>query len=143
MEELKSKIELMLNLMGFNNTDVGLDVGLNKVSIKIEDEVINSSNLPQFVASLNAITRLLAKKMELGPVVVDINNYRKDRERIIVDLAKEAARKAVATKESVSLPAMNAYERRLVHTELSMRPDIKTESMGEGRGRYVIIKNTD
>jgi predicted RNA-binding protein Jag len=35
---------------------------------------------------------------------------------------------------------MNAYERRLIHAELAARPDVKTESLGEGRGRYVVVK---
>ncbi|MBI2506918.1 MAG: hypothetical protein HYW00_02165, partial [Candidatus Colwellbacteria bacterium] len=35
--------------------------------------------------------------------------------------------------------AMNAYERRLVHTELAMRPDVTTESVGT-ISRYVVVK---
>ena len=33
---------------------------------------------------------------------------------------------------------MNAYERRLVHTELATRPDVKTESIGEGSERHIV-----
>ncbi|MST04322.1 MAG: hypothetical protein EXS49_02020, partial [Candidatus Pacebacteria bacterium] len=43
-------------------------------------------------------------------------------------------------KSEVRLPAMNAYERRIVHTELAVRPDVKTESSGEGRERCVVIR---
>ncbi len=71
---------------------------------------------------------------------IDINNYRKERERLILELAKAAAQKAVTTKQAVLLPAMNPYERRLIHVELSIRPDVKTESVGEGRERGVSIK---
>ena len=35
---------------------------------------------------------------------------------------------------------MNSYERRLVHVELAVHPSVTTESAGEGRERYVIIK---
>ena len=78
--------------------------------------------------------------MGIEPVVVDVNNYRRERERLIIELAKAAARRAIATKESVNLPAMNAYERRLIHAELSMRPDVATESVGEGKDRFVVVK---
>jgi spoIIIJ-associated protein len=59
---------------------------------------------------------------------------------LIGELARAAAKKATATKTEISLPAMNSYERRLVHVELAVRPDVKTESAGEGKERYVIIK---
>ena len=72
-------------------------------------------------------------------MVVDVNNYRKKREDLIVELGRAAARKAMAEKTKVALPPMNAYERRLVHVELSSRPDIKTESAGEGGERHIII----
>jgi len=52
---------------------------------------------------------------------------------------KAAARKSLAEKKEISLPPMNAYERRLVHVELSSRPDIKTESAGEGGERHIVI----
>jgi spoIIIJ-associated protein len=46
----------------------------------------------------------------------------------------------VATKVAISLPSMNSYERRIIHTALAIHPDITTVSMGEGKGRYVVIK---
>ncbi len=71
---------------------------------------------------------------------MDINNYRRERERLISELAKAAARKALMNKQEVKLPAMNAYERRIIHLELASRPDVKTESYGEGRERYIVVK---
>ena len=71
---------------------------------------------------------------------MDVNNYRRERERLIIELAQAAARKALASKSSVDLPVLNAYERRLVHVELATRPDIKTESVGEGKDRHVVVK---
>ena len=44
------------------------------------------------------------------------------------------------TKEKISLPAMNSYERRLVHVELSIHPEVATESAGMGKERCVVIK---
>ena len=72
--------------------------------------------------------------------ILDINNYRREREHLIGEIAKAAARKALMNKQDVELPIMNAYERRLVHMELASRPDVKTESIGEGAERRVVIK---
>ena len=35
---------------------------------------------------------------------------------------------------------MSSYERRIIHTELSQRSDIITESQGDGFDRHVVIK---
>jgi predicted RNA-binding protein Jag len=35
---------------------------------------------------------------------------------------------------------MSAYERRVVHSELSQRTDVVTESQGEGFDRHIVIR---
>ena len=35
---------------------------------------------------------------------------------------------------------MNAYERRLVHVEISTHPDLRTESVGVGKDRHIVIQ---
>jgi len=140
MENLKEQLSKLVELMGFNSSQLEVTEETRLLSITIEDEFLNTTRLPSVVLNLNRIARLMAKKMGIEPVVVDVNNYRKERERLIIELAKAAARRAIATKESVNLPAMNAYERRLIHAELSMRPDVATESVGEGKDRFVVVK---
>ena len=142
MEILKSKTEEMLRLMGFKSFTVSAESLLNKISATVEDAVAKD-HLADLVLSINALLRVMAKKeggKEEEPIIFDMNNYRKERDALIIDLAKAAARKTVGTKEAVQLPPMNAYERRLVHAELSMRPDVMTESIGEGKSRYVVVK---
>ena len=112
----------------------------NRVNIFLNDAIISPKNIPFLIEDFNQLIQLISKKLALSPVCVDLNNYRLEREKIIIELAKAAARKALMTKNSISLPIMNSYERRLIHTELAVRPDIKTESEGEGKNRHVIIK---
>lgn len=142
MESLKEQISKLIELMGFNKFEIETNLQDKKISINLEDEIVNIAGLPMLVLNINRIVRLIAKKNGVCPVIVDINNYRKKREELIIELARAAARRAVVMKELVSLPAMNAYERLLIHTELSMRPDVVTESVGEGRNRYVTVKAT-
>jgi spoIIIJ-associated protein len=84
--------------------------------------------------------QLAGKKHDAPRIFFDINNYRKDREKLITELARGAARKVAATKEHLELPSMNSYERRIVHVELAAHPDVRTESQGLGKERKVIIK---
>ena len=73
---------------------------------------------------MNHMIQMVAKKNQAKTFFLDINNYRRDRENIITELARAAAKRVTATKEQVSLPAMNSYERRLVHVELAIHPDV-------------------
>lgn len=144
MEKFEQKIKQFLEMAGFNDFSVKSFPENGQISVLINDQTISEANLPAMVNNFDCVLRLMAQKIknedEIIQVYVDINNYRKKRENLILELAKAAAKKAVIEKKEMPLPAMNAYERRLIHTELAQNPDIKTESAGEGRGRYVVIR---
>lgn len=140
MEELKNQINKLVELIGFTDFKVEAVPPSRLIAITINDSYISPERLPELVSNFNRLARLIAKKLDIGPIIIDINNYRKERERLIIEIAKAAARRVLTTKDPISLPAMNGYERRLIHTELSANPLIKTESVGEGRDRFVVVK---
>jgi spoIIIJ-associated protein len=141
MDQLHHNVQKLIELMGFGDFSVSYDPEGGRFSIFINDEKFLRNSLADFVADLEHLVKLMAKKTAgEKPVFVDVNNYRKERENLILELARAAARKAAASKQEVDLPAMNAYERRLVHLELASRPDIKTESVGERRERHVVVR---
>jgi spoIIIJ-associated protein len=139
-QQLRDKIKKIIELMGLTGVQVDFDAETRNVSIVVGEEEWLKKMVPDLVKHLKHLINIMARKEGAEGYFVDVNNYRKERERLIGELAKAAAQKAVATKADVRLPAMNAYERRIVHTELSMRPDVKTESVGEGKERSVIVK---
>jgi predicted RNA-binding protein Jag len=140
MQNLKEATTKLLSFFGFREANVEIDEERKRVSLKIDDDVLNAKNMPILINSFNRVLRLIAKKYDEGPITVDINNHHKEREKLVVELAKAGAKKASITKNDVILPPMNAFERHLVHEELSIRPDLKTESIGEGQARRVVIK---
>lgn len=141
MEQMQNKIKQLIELMGFEDFSVNFEDESSRFLIFINEGDFFKKFLPGFVTNLDYLVRLMADKTgEEKAVFIDINNYRKERENLIIELARAAARKASATKEDISLPVMNAYERRLIHLELSSHPDVKTESTGEDRERYIIVK---
>ena len=134
-------VKQLLGHMGFTDFRVETDVEHNHGAIFIYDYFQNTKEeVPDFIESLNHLLQLVAKKHDATSMFFDLNSYRKEREHLITELARTAARKVTATKQELSLPAMNSYERRLVHMELAMHPDIKTESSGTGWERFVTIK---
>lgn len=139
METMKPVLENIIRSMGFSDFSVSYNDESHRFVVFINDAPFLQRFLPQMVADMDFILKSIARKNGEGLVFVDINNYRKEREDIIRKLAKAAAKKAVITKSMVPLPPMNAFERRIVHTELSMHPDIKTESQGDGKDRHICI----
>ncbi len=140
MQNLKEITTKLLDFCQFNNANIDIDEDKKRVSLRIDDEIINTKNMPIIISAFSQIFKLIAKKYNEGPVTVDVNNYFRDKEKLIIELAKAGAKKASTTKSDVILPPMNAFERHLVHEELSIRPDIKTESIGEGSSRRVVVK---
>lgn len=140
MSEIKDTFEQLLRLMGFSDFSITIAEESRRLSVFINEGPYLDRHIPHLVADFEFLLKMIAKKKGQPFVFVDINNYRKNREDLIVKLAKAAAKKSAGEKKMISLPAMNAYERRLVHSELAMHPDIKTESEGEGKDRHVVIR---
>jgi len=127
--------------MGFGDHKIEIDGEHKHGTIFIHSHpVLIKENLPILIMHLNHLVQILARKNNEPPIFFDINNYRKERENLIIELARAAARKVTATKQDISLPAMNSYERRLVHTELAVHPEVTTESVGSGKARYVVVR---
>ncbi|MBI3046207.1 MAG: hypothetical protein HYY86_01510 [Candidatus Harrisonbacteria bacterium] len=139
MDQLKQTIEQILNASGLNFS-LDADSETNRINIFIHEEGLVNEFLPKLVFDLEHLVKIIAKRLGIEKINVDVNNYKKERERLIAELAKAAARKVLAEKKDVELPVMNAYERRIVHVELATRPDVKTESVGEGPSRHIIVK---
>lgn len=134
-------IKTVLDGVGFRDYRLEMKVEEKHAAAFIyEDQNLLRENLSAIVEGMNHILQMVAKKNQVETIFLDINNYRQERENLIAELARAAAKKALATKAEISLPAMNSYERRLVHVELAIHPEVRTESAGEGKERYVIIK---
>ena len=90
---------------------------------------------------LEYMTRLLvAQKTKQSPkLVVDVEGYRTRRERSLRELAKRMAERVQTNRQPITLEAMPPNERRIVHLSLRDHPTVKTQSIGEGDHRRVMI----
>jgi spoIIIJ-associated protein len=144
MDEWNIFIKKIVESIGFRDYNLEIDLESGRGSLFIyENSPFVKENLPAIVDSLNHLIQMVAKKNQVKTFFLDVNNYRRDRENIITELARTAAKKVSTTKEKISLPAMNSYERRLIHVELAIHPDVRTESVGIGKERYVVILPID
>jgi len=139
-QQLLKTLTEIIEKTGLSDASVEFDEEASRFNIIVDEAEWLKKWIPDLVRHIKHLLDLIARKNgDYTRYYVDINNYRKERERLITELAKAAAKKSLLEKKAIDLPAMNSYERRLVHMELSMRPDVKTESAGEGRERHVTV----
>ncbi|OGC51705.1 hypothetical protein A2982_03480 [candidate division WWE3 bacterium RIFCSPLOWO2_01_FULL_39_13] len=72
-------------------------------------------------------------------VMVDIADYRGQRNQKLADLAESAASKAKEIGKQIALYPMNSFERRIVHEKISKIEGVSSHSEGEGLNRKIII----
>jgi len=115
-------------------TPVCIDINGNDLSILIGRQA-ETLNALQYVTNL-----IVGKELSQSiPIIVDVEGYRKRREKQLQGLAKRMADQAVKTGRKQMLEPMPANERRLIHIELRDNPQIITESIGEDPRRKVTI----
>ena len=122
---------------GFSDTLDAVDL-----DIKLEEPQILIGERGQTLFEIQRLLKtVLNKKLQkIFYLNLDINEYKKKKIEYLKDLAKGLADEVALNKEEKVLFPMPAYERRVIHAELSQRTDIITESQGEGQDRHIIIK---
>jgi predicted RNA-binding protein Jag len=73
-------------------------------------------------------------------VLIDINGYQKKRIDDVRAMAHMMSERARYFKSNIEVNPMTAFERRIVHEFLADAQDLKTESIGVGPSRRVVIK---
>lgn len=76
-------------------------------------------------------------------IALDCGNYRETREESLKELAARTAAKVKKNGRSQMLDAMNAYERRIIHAELSNIEGVISKSKGEEPNRRVVVIPTN
>lgn len=95
--------------------------------------------------ALQHIARIIIRKKTENRInfILDVNSYRQEKNESVFALAKNMAEQAIRENRAIVLRPMSPYERRLVHLGLSENDQVKTESIGEGEDRRVVIKPAD
>lgn len=133
--DLKTRIEE-------KNSKTGEDYEVVELELKVEDPQILIGQQGQTLFEIQRMLRMVLNKklQKIFYVDLDINAYKLQKLEYLKDLAKSAADQVALTGQPKLLAPMPAYERRIIHAELSKRTDIITESQGEGKDRHIVIK---
>lgn len=94
--------------------------------------------------TLDAIQQLTGYAVNKGRahrvrIHVDAEGYRARREESLNRLARKTAGKVVKYRRNITLEAMNAYERHVIHTALQDYPGVSTFSTGTEPNRRTVV----
>jgi spoIIIJ-associated protein len=97
---------------------------------------------------LKALEHLAFRALRLEPehhekIHVDCGGYRALRFEELRMTAKVAAERVQTSKQPFRLNPMTSRERRIVHLALKEIPGVRTESVGVGEQRQVVIHPAD
>ncbi len=87
------------------------------------------------------VTRIAGERPDSDEprVVVDVESYRERRRKSLEDMALRLGEKAKRQRKTVTVDALSAADRRIIHTALQDDPWVSTKSLGQGYYRRLLI----
>ena len=129
---------------------LGLDVslkafyrnGLIKILIETDHNSLLIGRNGQTLQALNELVKLAisSKFKRKFRILLDIGDYKDKKYNRVIAVAKRAASQVLKTHLDIKLEAMTPDERKKVHTALASWKNIKTESVGDGKDRAIVVK---
>jgi spoIIIJ-associated protein len=143
VEYLSEYIKELLSLMKVQGTvDVIEDDEKLSASIEGSDVGILIGRRGRTLGDLQYVLNVIMRRqfaMLNKMIVIDVENYRLRREKTLIQLAKNVARKVSQEGFEQALEPMNPQERRIIHLALQEFPGITTYSSGQEPYRKVIV----
>src|ERR1051325_10651217 len=141
----KKVLEDILRLMGFT-ASVEVKVGDKADEIILEIRADNSGLIigrkGQTIEALQYVVTRIASEgpgTEAPHLIVDIENYHERRRKSLEDMALRLGEKAKRQRKTVTVDALSAADRRIIHAALQDDPWLTTKSLGQGSYRRLLI----
>lgn len=131
--------------------DIEISVEADRASLAIVSDGEADRRLKRLVGrdgevleALQELTRLAVQGEtgERSRLMLDINDYRKNRREVIAKIAREVVDDVKETGDEIALDPMNPFERKVVH-DIAAHAGLVSDSEGVGARRHVIIKPAD
>lgn len=140
---VKSFSEEFFNKLNINNLKIETFIKDKKVFVKVNGEDVNYliGYRGEVLNSLQVILSSIANRniKHRNIVILDIENYREKRKKVLEALAEKIAKTVIKNRKSIELEPMTAYERKIIHTKLQNNTKVTTHSVGEEPNRRIVI----
>lgn len=110
-----------------------LQLLLNRMMLKTDEE------FPRILIDVDGYTRKKPNRKGFGGRGGRRRNESRVDKEMLHQQALDAAKEVKRWGESVTLPEMNAHDRRIIHIALKEDGEVKTESIGDGNRKEVVI----
>lgn len=143
-EKVSELLENILSLLGMEGSfEVEEKDEAVFVSIDTNEPGKLIGKMGETLAALQLILNL-ALSRQVGAenskrVVVDVSDWRRSKEEELAHKARSWAERVLESKEVMDLLPMPAWQRRIVHMTIEQTPGVKSESVGEGADRHLVI----
>lgn len=137
--------EFLEKILELLSTDVLItiekDMKHNHICIKGDDSGLLIGKKGQTLEAIQyLIDKVVTKQCGKGPqIAIDVEGYIETRKAELKELAKRLAEKTLRTGRPSTISRMNAQERRIVHLALKNNRSVRTQSVGVGYYRKLII----
>lgn len=139
--------EILENLLGLLGLEGSFEIEEKDdgvfISIEAADPGILIGRGGETLASLQLILNLIASRQiqqeNQKRIIVDISSWRKGKEEELESRSNTWIAKVLETKEPLELEPMPAWQRRIVHMSVEKSEGVKSESIGEGAERRLVI----
>ena len=88
----------------------------------------------------NTLLNIGIEKEDQRSFTVELNGYRKHRQKELLALAEEVAQKVRKTGQEEEISSLSSAERRQVHTLFQDSEDLETESRGQEPDRRLVVR---
>lgn len=136
-------LERLLDILDFDG-DIDLDVEGERAVVSIigdgdVDKLVGEHG--EVLDALQELTRLAAtaETGQRSRLMLDVAGYRARRRTELTDLGVSTAEQVRDGGEAIKLPAMNPFERKIVHDAVANVDGVESSSEGEEPRRRVVI----
>ena len=144
-EKAKAALSEILQLMGVTATvaaRIASDGAEIILDIKAQDSGLLIGRKGQTLEALQYLVgRITGERLGTdGPhIMVDVENYRERRRKSLQDMALRLGEQAKRQRKTVTVDALSAADRRIIHAVLQDDPWVTTKSLGQGSYRRLLI----
>jgi spoIIIJ-associated protein len=141
----KAALAEILRLMGINaviEMKAGDSADEVVLDVRTDSNALLIGRKGQTLESLEYLVMRIAGERPVGEgphIIVDVENYRERRRKTLQDMALRLGEKAKRQRKTVTVDALSAADRRIVHAALQDDPWVTTKSLGQGSYRRLLI----
>jgi spoIIIJ-associated protein len=135
-------LEVLLDIADLDG-DIDIDVEGDRASVAIVGEGLQQliGERGTTLEALQELARLAVARQtgQRSRLMLDVGGFRAARRAELAQLGRRTAEQVRSTGEAVSLPAMSAFERKVVHDAVSAVDGVRSESEGADPDRHIVV----